>query len=132
MGKAKQGDWRKAAAAPIVFISGPEEYLAGRAIRSIREQLKKLDSSLEIHELDAAEKVAGSHNAANPHRATDQVQLEKALWVKAGHCDEHRNQRSQHRHEPSQHDCSCAIPDEEFFSSLLRLLIEDKAIWAFE
>jgi DNA polymerase-3 subunit delta len=60
VGKAKQGDWRKAAAAPIVFISGPEEYLAGRAIRSIREQLKKLDSSLEIHELDAADYSAGT------------------------------------------------------------------------
>ena len=60
MGKAKQGDWRKAAAAPIVFISGPEEYLAGRAIRSIREQLKKLDSALEIHELDAADYSSGT------------------------------------------------------------------------
>lgn len=60
MGKAKQGDWRKAAAAPIVFISGPEEYLAGRAIRSIREQLKKLDSALEVHELDAADYSAGT------------------------------------------------------------------------
>jgi len=58
--KAKQGDWRKASAAPVVFISGPEEYLAGRAIRSIREQLKNLDSSLEIHELDAAEYSAGT------------------------------------------------------------------------
>jgi len=60
VGKAKQGDWRKAAAAPIVFISGPEEYLAGRAIRSIREQLKKLDSALEIHELDAADYSSGT------------------------------------------------------------------------
>ena len=60
MSKAKQGDWRKASAAPVVFISGPEEYLAGRAIRSIREQLKNLDSSLEIHELDAAEYSAGT------------------------------------------------------------------------
>jgi len=58
--KAKQGDWRKAAAAPIVFISGPEEYLAGRAIRSIREQLKKLDSALEVHELDAGDYSAGT------------------------------------------------------------------------
>ena len=60
MSKAKQGDWRKATAAPIVFISGPEEYLAGRAIRSIREQLKKLDSALEVHELDAGDYSAGT------------------------------------------------------------------------
>jgi len=58
--KAKQGDWRRATAAPIVFISGPEEYLAGRAIRSIREHLKKLDSALEVHELDAADYSAGT------------------------------------------------------------------------
>jgi DNA polymerase-3 subunit delta len=58
--KAKQGDWRKATPAPVVFISGPEEYLAGRAIRSIREQLKKIDSALEIHELDASEYSAGT------------------------------------------------------------------------
>ncbi len=60
MSKAKQGDWRKATPAPVVFISGPEEYLAGRAIRSIREQLKKIDSALEIHELDASEYSAGT------------------------------------------------------------------------
>lgn len=60
MSKAKQGDWRKASAAPIVFISGPEDYLAGRAIRSIRDQLKKLDSALEVHELDAADYSAGT------------------------------------------------------------------------
>jgi DNA polymerase-3 subunit delta len=53
-------DWRKASAAPLVFISGPEEYLAGRAIRAIREELRKLDSALEIHELDAADYSAGT------------------------------------------------------------------------
>lgn len=53
-------DWRKASAAPLVFISGPEEYLAGRAIRAIREELRTLDSALEIHELDAADYSAGT------------------------------------------------------------------------
>jgi DNA polymerase-3 subunit delta len=53
-------DWRKASPAPIVFVSGPEEYLAGRAIREIREQLRKQDAALEVHEIDAADYSAGT------------------------------------------------------------------------
>lgn len=53
-------DWRKASAAPIVFVSGAEEYLAGRAIRQIREQLRKIDEALEIHEIEAADYSAGT------------------------------------------------------------------------
>lgn len=60
MNKAKQLEWRKAAPHPIVFVSGGEEYLAGRAIRSIREQLRAQDQSLEIHEIDAAEYSTGT------------------------------------------------------------------------
>lgn len=60
MGKAKLMDWRKASPAPIIFVSGPEEYLAGRAIREIREQLRKLDAALEIHEIEAADYSAGT------------------------------------------------------------------------
>ena len=60
MGKARQMDWRKASAAPIVFVSGAEEYLAGRAIRQIREQLRKIDEALEIHEIEAADYSAGT------------------------------------------------------------------------
>lgn len=60
MGKAKQMDWRKASPAPIVFVSGPEEYLAGRAIRAIREKLRATDESLEIHELEASDYTSGT------------------------------------------------------------------------
>lgn len=52
-------DWRNAAAASVVFISGPEEYLAGRALRSIRDKLKARDPSLEIHEIEASDYVTG-------------------------------------------------------------------------
>lgn len=59
MGKAKQVNWRSAKAAPVVFVSGPEQYLADRAIRSIREQLRKDNASLEIHEIEASEYLPG-------------------------------------------------------------------------
>ena len=60
MSTARQMDWRKATPAPVIFVSGPEEYLAGRAIREIREELRKLDSALEIHELEASDYSAGT------------------------------------------------------------------------
>ena len=63
MGKAKQISWRDAKAASIVFVSGPEEYLADRAIRSIRDQLRKKDSGLEIHEINASDYSTGQLDA---------------------------------------------------------------------
>lgn len=59
MGKAKQVSWREAKVAPIVFVSGPEDYLADRAIRSIRDSLKKSDAALEVHEVLASDYAAG-------------------------------------------------------------------------
>lgn len=53
-------DWRKALPAPVLFVSGPEEYFAGRAIRSVREKLRAQDTSLEVHELEAADYTAGT------------------------------------------------------------------------
>lgn len=52
-------DWRATAPHPVVFVSGPEEYFAGRAIRSLREKLREVDAALEIHEIDAADYQAG-------------------------------------------------------------------------
>ncbi|MEY4321821.1 MAG: hypothetical protein RL167_549 [Actinomycetota bacterium] len=59
MSKAKIIDWRAATPAPVVFISGGEEYLASRAIRSIREQLKQVDEALEFHEVNSADYQSG-------------------------------------------------------------------------
>jgi DNA polymerase III subunit delta len=58
--KAKQMDWRRASPASVVFVSGPEEYFAGRAMREIREKLRKQDESLEIHEIEAADYSSGT------------------------------------------------------------------------
>jgi DNA polymerase-3 subunit delta len=63
VGKAKQISWRDAKAAPIVFVSGPEDYLADRAIRSIRDSLKRSDSALEVHEVLASDYASGQLSA---------------------------------------------------------------------
>ncbi len=39
--------------APVVLVSGPESFLAERAIRSLRDLLKAEDPSLEIHDVEA-------------------------------------------------------------------------------
>jgi DNA polymerase-3 subunit delta len=52
-------DWRTVSPHPVVFVSGPEDYFANRAIRRLREGLKKLDPALEIHELEAADYQSG-------------------------------------------------------------------------
>jgi len=57
--KAKLVNWRMASPTPLMLISGQEEYLASRVIRSIREQLRLSDANLEIHELDASDYAAG-------------------------------------------------------------------------
>lgn len=59
MAKAREVQWRGAQPEPVILISGPEDYFANRAIRSIREQLKKSDEALEIHEIDASDYRAG-------------------------------------------------------------------------
>lgn len=59
MAKAKEVHWRAATAAPIVFISGPQEFLANRSIRAIREQMREVDEALEVHEIEASNYLSG-------------------------------------------------------------------------
>lgn len=63
MAKAKQVDFRKATAAPIVLAFGPEDYLIGRTISAVKEQLRSADSSLEVIELEAADYLTGQLSA---------------------------------------------------------------------
>lgn len=60
-GKAKipQFGYDDARPAPIVLISGPEQFLADRAGRAIREALRTADPAIEIHDVDAAGYTAG-------------------------------------------------------------------------
>lgn len=46
--------WDEARPAPVVLVSGPEDLLAERAIRRIREALVAADPSVEVSDLDAA------------------------------------------------------------------------------
>jgi DNA polymerase-3 subunit delta len=40
--------------ASVVLVSGPEHFLASRAMRTIREALRTTDASLEIHDIEAS------------------------------------------------------------------------------
>lgn len=51
--------WSDARPAPVVLVSGPEDLLADRAVRRIRETLTAADPSLEVTDLDAAAAVTG-------------------------------------------------------------------------
>lgn len=57
--KAKLVPWRKAAAAPIVLIFGPQDYLASRIVKDIREQLKAKLGTLDVQRISAAEYSGG-------------------------------------------------------------------------
>ncbi len=45
--------WHGVRPAPVILVSGPEEYLADRAIRALRDLLKGEDPSLEVHDIEA-------------------------------------------------------------------------------
>ena len=46
--------WHAIRPAPLILVSGPEAFLADRAVRLLRDRLKDEDPSLEVHDVDAA------------------------------------------------------------------------------
>ena len=60
MSKAKKVNWNGEATGPIILISGPEDFLASRAIRAIKDRLRVSDPLIEISELEAGEYTPGS------------------------------------------------------------------------
>lgn len=52
--------WNQVRPAPVVLVSGTEDFLADRAIARLRDILRAEDPSLEVSELDAAGYGAGS------------------------------------------------------------------------
>lgn len=54
-----QLEWRAIRPAPIVLVSGPESFLADRAISALRDTLRAEDPSLEVNDLEADGYVPG-------------------------------------------------------------------------
>ena len=59
MSKSKQIGWNEPIESSIVLISGPEDYLASRAIRGYREKLKVKNPLLEISVIDGSQYESG-------------------------------------------------------------------------
>ncbi len=51
--------WHEIRPAPVVLLSGPEAFLADRASRLLRDELRERDASLEVHDLSADGYAAG-------------------------------------------------------------------------
>ena len=51
--------WDRVRPAPVVLVSGPEGFLADRAIRQLRDLLKAEDPSLEVSNIDASQYTPG-------------------------------------------------------------------------
>lgn len=54
-----QRAWNTVVPAPVVLVTGPEDLLAERAIRSVREQLRAADPALEVSDIDAGQYAPG-------------------------------------------------------------------------
>lgn len=57
--KISKVEWSDVVPAPIVLVSGPEEFFADRASQRIRELLRDANAELEVHDIDAASYGAG-------------------------------------------------------------------------
>jgi len=47
--------WRAITVAPVILVSGPQEFFADRAVKTIRDGLRAKDENLEVVEIDATE-----------------------------------------------------------------------------
>ncbi len=60
-------NWRAAKPTAVMAILGPEEHIAERVIRSVRDQLREANPMLEVHEVSASDYEAGTiANLASP------------------------------------------------------------------
>lgn len=57
--KIPQLEWTEARPAPVVLVSGPEAFLADRAIQSIRDAVRAETAEFEFHDIDAASYASG-------------------------------------------------------------------------
>lgn len=59
MSKARVVKWNQAVTGSVVLVSGPEDFLASRVLRSLRDGLRQTNPQLEISQLDAADYESG-------------------------------------------------------------------------
>ena len=59
MSPVKTVPWRAISVAPIILVSGPQDFFAERAIKTVRDALRKTMENLETVEADAADYVQG-------------------------------------------------------------------------
>ncbi|GAB3541090.1 DNA polymerase III subunit delta [Arthrobacter tecti] len=52
--------WREVAPAPVILLSGPEEYLAMRSFEAVRKRMRELEPNVDTVRLDAAQYEAGA------------------------------------------------------------------------
>lgn len=52
-------DWREAAPAPVILVTGPEDYIAARAMDRIRAKARETSPDLEVTRLEAASYAGG-------------------------------------------------------------------------
>lgn len=67
MSAAKVSDWRKVNPSPLMLAFGAESYLAGQALKSVKDALRQKHPDLEVSEIDAADYSSGQLlNLASP------------------------------------------------------------------
>jgi DNA polymerase-3 subunit delta len=57
--KKQPVDWRKAVPAPVALIFGPQQFLANRAVQSIRQALSSKLGNVEVERINAADYSSG-------------------------------------------------------------------------
>lgn len=60
MSPAKVIPWRAVTVAPVILVSGPQEFFADRAIKTIKDALRKKQENIEIVEIDAGDYTEGA------------------------------------------------------------------------
>ncbi len=61
--KAKEVKWRKAIATPIVLVTCPDDYIANRVVRDIRDQLVAKLGNIDVQRIAASDYTAGMLNS---------------------------------------------------------------------
>ena len=59
MSPAKVVPWRAVSLAPVILVSGSQDFFADRAIKSVRAQLRKVNEDLEVVEVSGADYIGG-------------------------------------------------------------------------